>query len=66
MPKVPITFTDELYEALKNEAERRNTTIAALIREYAKAGLAQSGVEITQKVQWGGNRRKPKGSEAEE
>jgi hypothetical protein len=66
MPKVPITFTNELYEALKNEAERRNTTIAALIREYAKVGLAQSGIEITQKVQWGGNRRKSKSSEAEE
>jgi hypothetical protein len=60
MPKVPITFSDELYDALRIEAERRNATIAALVREYIATGLAQQGVVVTQKVQWGGNRREAK------
>jgi hypothetical protein len=64
MPKVPITFSDELYEALRAEAERRNTTIAALVREFTTNGLAQTGITVSGKVQWGGN-RKPKKSNQE-
>lgn len=60
MPKIPITFPDDLYEALRIEAEKRNTTIAALVREYIAAGLAKEGIKVSQRVQWGGNRHKPK------
>lgn len=63
MPKIPITFSDELYEAIRAEAERRNTTIAALVREYTTQALAQQGINVTERVQWGGNRRKPKAGE---
>jgi hypothetical protein len=60
MPKIPITFSDELYDALHAEAERRNTTIAALVREYSTQALAKQGITVTERVQWGGSRRKPK------
>jgi len=63
MPKIQITFSDELYETLHEEAERRNMTIAALVREYITSGLAKQGIQVTQRVQWGGNRHKPKPDE---
>jgi len=60
MPKIQITFPDELFNALRVESERRKTTIAALVREYATQALAKQGINVTERVQWGGNRRKPK------
>lgn len=63
MPKIQITFSDQLFDALRTEAERRNTTIAALVREYATQALAKQGVQVTERVQWGGNRRQTKTSD---
>lgn len=60
MPKIPITFSNDLYEALQAEAKRRNTTVAALVREYTTQALAKQGIHVTERIQWGGNRRKPK------
>jgi hypothetical protein len=60
MPKTPITFPADLYAALQNEAKRRNTTIAALVREYVAEALAKQGIKVTQHVQWGGKRVKSK------
>jgi hypothetical protein len=66
MPKLLITLTEELQDALRAESERRNTTIAAIVREYIAAGLAKNGIEIKERVKWGGNRHKPKTSTKDE
>jgi hypothetical protein len=66
MPKFLVTLTDELQNALKTESERRNTTIAAIVREYITEGLAKSGIEIKERVKWGGQAHKPKTSNKDE
>lgn len=58
MARITFTVTEEMYEALLAEAEKRGTPYALLAREYIARGLETDGHHIKQKkVTWGGKRR---------
>jgi len=61
MPRIIVTVTDEIYEALLALADERGTPYAHIAREYIARGLEADGKPIeNKKVRWGGNRRPDK------
>jgi hypothetical protein len=64
MPRLGINVTQEMYDALQAEADKRGATIANLVREYVLRGLQGDGHEVEKyKIVWGGGRGRHKENE---
>jgi hypothetical protein len=58
LPRIALNMTQEMYDQLQAEADKRGATMANLVREYILRGLAADGHTVEHyKVTWGGNRR---------
>ncbi len=58
LARIALNMTQEMYDELQAEAEKRGATIANLVREYILRGLIADGHTVTHhKVAWGGSRR---------
>lgn len=58
--KVVFTVTDDMEEALNEEARRRGAPVASVVREVLKEFFAKQGKKVDSEVTWGGNRRADK------
>ena len=56
--KILLNVTDEMHQALQSISETEDNVIAAIIRRAVAEYLSkQYGLEMTEKIQLGGNRR---------
>lgn len=53
MKRVVFHATEEMWQALSTESNRRNSPIAAIVREALEQYFGQRGVELKQRVEWG-------------
>lgn len=63
MPKLAVTITDEMQNALDEEAGKRGAPVSSVVREAIKEFFQKRGKKIDGGVTWGGNRRGEQGSE---
>ena len=57
--RVVITLTDEMHQAIKQQAALHGATQSGLIRAVMGQWLAERGVRVDWLVEWGGSRRQP-------
>jgi hypothetical protein len=57
MPKLAVTVTEEMEEALNREAGKRGAPVSSVVREAIKEFFEKRGIQIGGEVSWGGNRR---------
>lgn len=56
MPRMVITITEEMHEALKRKAQERGATLSGLTRKVLADWLKEQGEKVEWIVEWGGNR----------
>jgi hypothetical protein len=54
--KILFNAPQDMYEALKKEADKRKTPMSSLIRISVAEWLGYQGHQVTKDVQWGGKR----------
>ena len=54
--KILFNAPDDMYEALKKEAKKRDTPMSSLIRVSLAEWLRYQGHLVSKDVQWGGKR----------
>lgn len=64
MKQLPLRLTDEMYQILISESDKRGVPIAEVIRIYIEAGLTAAGHTLSgEKVKRGGDRKSKNRSE---
>ena len=54
--KILFSAPDDMYEALKKEAAKRDMPMSAIIRISVAEWLGYQGERVTREIKWGGKR----------
>lgn len=52
-PRIPLTLTPEMRQAVEKIAEERGAPLASVIRSFIRDGLEREGYTLTERVTWG-------------
>ena len=66
MPRIGVTITDQMEQALKAESERTHIPLSSLVRLAVADLLQERGWEINGDVSWGGYRERDAKQETED
>lgn len=64
MPRLVITVSENMHEALKEESNRTGVPMAALIRRAIEDWARRNKLDATDHVSWGGKRGEDEGQPA--
>ena len=53
MSRIVMTVTDEMHEALKEEAKKRGATLSGLSRKILADWLEENGNPVNWYIEWG-------------